>query len=316
MRLQNSYLSNFFIFVLIMFISGCGGGGGQTTQSSTNQVPPDQQAKINSSSSEEFLAGLNLWFSRTLVEFVVNSYIDGSLIYQTGDITLNLVNPCGGSVQISGSLDETSSNGLLTLDFLNYQHCHWNFTYTFTGTIDLSIFNTEIYSDGGNITIPSEFLFSTDNLVITVRSESVKMDGILEYTHDTSDTQYNWVTYIKNFTLSNSTGSAAFINFVHKTYTSKGNVSPSSYFGFSYSGRLYDSESGYVDVAMVNAVATCRAGGGSSCPLDPTLEGRVKLIGDNSSALIQLGVNFDTINIDADGNGDYEQILQCNEPCN
>ncbi|MBT3048346.1 MAG: hypothetical protein G8D61_09110 [gamma proteobacterium symbiont of Ctena orbiculata] len=314
---MKGFLSSFF---LLFLISGCGSGGSgssdwtDSAQDST-AIPIDQQAKIDSSSVGEFLAGIRLPFSRTLVEHVVELFTRGSVTYQTGEVDLIVDNICGGSVLISGSLDEAQSTGLLTLDFSNYQDCIYNSTYTLTGSVDLTIYSTENYADGGNITIPSAFLLATSNLQIALGSTSVTMDGTLEFNHDTSDPEFNWQVHTKNYTLFNSSGSGTFTNFVQKFYTHKGDIYVWGYFGFSYAGRLYDSDSGYVDVSTVNAVATC-SGSGQNCPLDPMKEGRIKFDGDNSSALIQLGGIIDTVNIDQDGNGDYEQTLRCDSDHN
>jgi hypothetical protein len=306
-----------FSCLFLFLISGCGGGngdgssdGGDSAQNLTT-APIDQQAKVDSSSVENYLAAIRLPFSHTLVEHVVEFFTQGSLIYQSGDVDIILDNPCGGSVQISGSLDETASTGNLTLVFSNYQDCMYNNPYTFTGSADLSVYNTEIYASGGNIKVPSEFLLSATNLQIGFGTASITLEGTVEFNYDTtSDPEFDWPTYTSNYTLSDSTGSGSFTNFIQKDYTGKGDFYIWGLFGSSYEGGLYDSDSGYVDASTVNAVVICSSIG-QNCPLDRTKEGRIKLSGDTSSALIQLGSNIDTISIDSDGDDDYEQVLRC-----
>ena len=297
--------------LIAFLLSACGGGGGSTQ--SPIYVDINQQAKIDSSSAEGYLYGLRLWFSTTLTETVTSLFIDGTLTFQTGNINLTVQNLCGGSVTISGTLDETAASGTLTLNLSNYQACAWNYTYAFSGSIDLTIYNTEEYAPAGNITIPSAFLLSMNNLMIALASESFQLDGTIEYAHDMSDPDFDTIALTKNYTLSNSLGAFTYTNFTYKQhYTNKGRVSPSGYTSVSCTGRMYDSDSGYVDVATVNAAAMCEAGGAGVCPLDMTNVGRIELVGDSSTALIQFGSNLDNISIDADGNGTYEQQIQCN----
>ncbi|MEW8033834.1 MAG: hypothetical protein AB2540_18685 [Candidatus Thiodiazotropha endolucinida] len=308
---MRTFLFSFFLFFLLPGCGGGSGGGAGDTTPDITTVPFNQQAKVNFSSVGNYLVAIRLDIARTLIIDVVDFFTYNTLTYQTGDVDIIIDNPCGGSVQISGSLDEALSSGLLTLGFSNYQDCSSHSTFTFTGSIDLSIYNTETYTGSGNITIPSGFLFSTSDLQITLGSESVTMDGTIEFYHDTSDPEFNWQNTTKNFTLSNSTGSGTFTNYIQKDYTHKGDLYFSKYYyGSSYSGRIYDSDFGYVDVTTVNAVATCNSMS-EICPLDPTEDGRIKLSGDYSSALIQLGSGLDTISMDANGDGYYEEVLDC-----
>jgi hypothetical protein len=93
--------------------------------------------------------------------------------------------------------------------------------------------------------IPSSFLLTTRDAVITLGSDDFILVGSIEYDHDTSNAEYDVITLTKNYNISNSDGEAEFIDFVHQShYTFKGSLKPSGYVSDNFSGRLYDSDHG------------------------------------------------------------------------
>ena len=213
---------------------------------------------------------------------------------------------------MTGSLDGTNSSGTLSIAFSDFQYCHYMGTYTISGGVDVQINNTEIYVPGGNITIPSDYIVTTNNLIVTYKTISFGIDGSIEYIHDTSNPDFNTITLTKNIDFQNSDGIVSFQNFVYQHhYTPKDIGSSSAYRSFSFSGRLYDSDHGYVDVSTINAPAACMPIYPSLCPLDPTADGRIEIAGDSSSALIRLTDNLDHLSVDVNGDSTYEQSMFC-----
>jgi hypothetical protein len=140
----------------------------------------------------------------------------------------------------------------------------------------------------------------------------LQFNGTIDYTHDMSNVDYDTMTLIKNFSLSNNLGSATFSDFIEMNhYTTKGDVRILGYISRSYYGRIHDSGSGYADFDTVNAGAACGWHVMNDCPLDPALEGRIKVIGNDSSALIQFDYSDAIIEIDLDGDGNIEISLVC-----
>ncbi|MGD8907993.1 MAG: hypothetical protein PVI92_01510 [Chromatiales bacterium] len=300
-----------------MLISGCGGGGDTQPFDSPNPIDINTQAKITKTSFVDFYVGVNERFSRDLTDAITSIFLDGDVLFQTGDIDLLVLAPCNGTKHITGSLDEDTSSGTLNIAFSEFQYCYYQGQgeYTISGDVTVQISNTEIYAPGGNITIPSDYIATTSNLIVTYKLVSFGMDGTIEYSHDTSNSDFNTITLTKNIDFQNSEGTASFLDFTYKNhYTSKDIADLSGYLSYSYSGRLYDSEYGYVDVSTVNADAACANPYDvdiSLCPLDPTGEGRIKMAGDSSSALIAYTDNNDHISLDADGDGEFEQAFFC-----
>ncbi len=294
--------------LIIPLLAACGGGGGSSD--SRTSVPIDQQAKINESNVEGFLAGLRSPFAGHLSRYVSDHFIDASLIFQTGSIDQTIPNPCGGSVRVTGSLDASLSTGSLTLTFNEYQSCYWATLLTYTGMLEVSINATEVYAPAGNITIPSDYLLSTSDMLINYNAGILNLNGAVEYQHHTSDPDFDTITLIKNLTLSDSTGKGIFTDFRQQThYTNKGSLDPSGQVSYSISGRLYDSDTGYIDISTVNSDAVCILRNPNICPLDPDLLGRIELHGDNSSGLLYYRMNYDVVEMDADGDSIYEQTL-------
>jgi hypothetical protein len=311
MCLPSSYERG-FIFVLILLISGCGGGDTPTVTSTTT-VDINTQAKITETSFVDFYVGVKEWFSRDLTDTITSVFLDGDVLLQTGNIDLLVSHSCGGTKHITGSFDEDSSSGTLNIEFSDFQYCHYQSEYKISGDVAIQISNTEIYVPGGNITIPSDYLVTTSNLTVTYISDTFGMDGTIEYSHDTSDPDFNTITLTKNIDFQTSEGNALLIDFTYKHhYTSKDIANQSGNFSYSYSGRLYDSEYGYVDVSTVNAEAVCDITS-PPCPLDPEAEGRIEMAGDSSSVLIAFTDNLDRVSLDADGDGVFEQAYFCSD---
>ncbi|MES9992645.1 MAG: hypothetical protein ABW098_11860 [Candidatus Thiodiazotropha sp.] len=310
---KNSYSLTFFFSTLSLLLTSCGGGGGgnDTTQPSNN-VSINQQAKITPQSVEEYLIGIDLWFSRDLTGYVTEFFAGGTLTFQTGEIDLTVENGCGGTVSISGSLDESASTGSLSITFTDYQHCSYNGTYTTTGSFDLSIYDAKGAPYNESLIIPSNFVLSTNDAVLNVESDTFQLVGNIEYDHDTSHADHSVLTLVKNFNISNSSGEAGFINFIDQVYyTDKLFLYPRGSLSLHYSGRLYDSDYGYVDIAMVNAPTVCYSRTMTTCPLDPEKLGKVEMVGENSSAQIYFDYG-EYVSIDSDGDGTYDQDIFCN----
>ncbi|MCU7853920.1 MAG: hypothetical protein KZQ80_17105 [Candidatus Thiodiazotropha sp. (ex Monitilora ramsayi)] len=302
-------------FVLLpIFLVACGGGN---TPSITSPTPIDvnQQAKITTSSTVDFFVGVKERFSKELTDIITSIFVDGELLFQTGDIDLLVLNSCGGTKHITGSLDEVTSSGTLNIAFSDFQYCRYGGTYTFSGDVTVQVTTTEPYVPGGNITIPSDYTVTTNNLTVTFISTSFGMYGTIEYGHDTSNPNFDTITLVKNIDFQNSDGTASFTNFIYKFHHSSDAIGyHSGYWSYSYAGRLYDSDHGYIDISTINAPAACATIiYPSLCPLDPTAAGRIVMAGDNSNALITFTSNLDYISIDSDGDNLYEHNMHCTD---
>ena len=281
------------IYALIpLFLVACGGGSNTPTDGSSGPVDINQQAKLTESSAVDFHVSVKERFSKDLTKVITAIFLDGELLFQTGSVDLMVLNACGGTKHITGSLNETNSSGTLNITFTDFSPCFVNGFYSFSGDVTVDINDTEIYVPGGNITIPSDYMVTTSNLSYTFGTISFGIDGAIEYSHDTTDPDFNTITLIKNMDIENSEGKATFQNFVYKKhYSSKDIGNLSGYWSYSFSGRLYDSDHGYVDVTTINAPAACATVlYPSECPLDTTAIGRIEIAGDSSTVLIRLSL--------------------------
>jgi hypothetical protein len=211
-----------FYALIPLILVACGGGGSNSPTDSLGIIDINQQAKITQSSAVDFHIDVKERFTKDLTDAITSIFLDGELLFQTGNVDLLVLNPCNGTKHITGSLNETSASGTLNITFNDFQYCHYMGTYTISGDVTVDISDTEIYVLGGNISIPSEYIVATSNLNVTYRAVSFGIDGTIEYSHDTTDPDFNTITLTKNLDFYNTDGRARFQNFVYKKhYTPK-----------------------------------------------------------------------------------------------
>lgn len=232
---------------------------------------------------------LMLGIARTLEDAVANvdfyaasePNVSAAAQSENGSIT----GSCGGSASYSISVD--TSTGTFTGNFNFSAFCVDGTTVSgsagFSGVVDMS---TEHLTS---------FTFTFTALTATSASESVTMNGSMAISAAGS-------TFTMNMTIQNNTTGWAFkVVDYEMVVTDYG-----PYSDYSISGRFYDQDYGYVDLATT---ATLRVYAGNEYPSsgELTLYGEMGTGGYRTSAVLTaVDATQCRVDVDADGDGIYE----------
>ena len=182
------------------------------------------------------------------------------------------VGPCGGTVDYNTTVDDTTFEISISATFVSY--CEDNALMNGTMNMDMSLNSSQ--TDYAVNIVFTNLTVSIDNAVVTM-SGTMSSEGIISSQ-----------SLVLNMVMVNNTKSeqVKLENFV---------VTTGSY-SVEYSGRIYHSTHGYVDVTTLEPMSFDSSGYMSS--------GSIELAGANSNAILSAGTNGGyqlEIDLNADG---------------
>ena len=281
---------NILLVISTFVLVGCGGGGANGTNNLDNSasdytpklkyVGKKDKAKLNDENSKEYAEALNAVFSNVLLGGLENSRHNRKLS-KVVDSSSEAGNNSGYVSITSEKIDDT--NYINTLEYHNYSD---DGVVILNGKVVSKLEYNPYY---GYLSLKKDFL---EELKITINKESLILDGEISFPKGYTNRKVT-TTAVSNYIVKYKDKMLMYKDFiVNYKYENPE----------KYSGRIYISEYGYVDITTPKSLKYDDYG-------KPLVGGELNIEGDNSKLEYKEAYNGKVrLELDKDGDGIADEV--------